>query len=70
MKYVLSIVVDNHANVMARVSSLFARRRFNMSSVTAARTSDPNISIITIVTSSARKTIKALRSLKVTKHKT
>ncbi len=50
MKYVLSIVVDNHANVMARVSSLFARRRFNMSSVTAARTSDPNISIITIVT--------------------
>ena len=28
MKYVLSIVVDNHANVMARVSSLFARRRF------------------------------------------
>ena len=50
MKYVLSIVVDNHANVMARVSSLFARRRFNMSSVTAARTSDPNVSIITIVT--------------------
>ena len=50
MQYVLSIVVDNHANVMARVSSLFARRRFNMSSVTAARTSDPNISIITIVT--------------------
>ena len=50
MKYVLSIVVDNHANVMARVSSLFARRRFNMSSVTAARTSDPSISIITIVT--------------------
>ncbi len=49
-KYVLSIVVDNHANVMARVSSLFARRRFNMSSVTAARTSDPDVSIITIVT--------------------
>ena len=50
MKYVLSIVVDNHANVMARVSSLFARRRFNMSSVPAARTSDPNVSIITNVT--------------------
>ena len=39
-KYVISIVVDNNANVMARVSSLFARRRFNMTSV----------SIITIVT--------------------
>lgn len=49
-KHVLSIVVDNNANVMARVSSLFARRRFNMTSVTAAETSDPSISIITIVT--------------------
>ena len=39
-KHVLSIVVDNNANVMARVSSLFARRRFNMTSVTAAQTSD------------------------------
>ena len=57
MKYVLSIVVDNHANVMARVSSLFARRRFNMSSVTAARTSDPNISIITIKFYFIKKTI-------------
>ncbi len=49
-KYVLSIVVDNNPNVMARVSSLFARRRFNMTSVTAAQTSDPGVSIITIVT--------------------
>ena len=49
-KYVLSIVVDNNPNVMARISSLFARRRFNMTSVTAAQTSDPAVSIITIVT--------------------
>ena len=49
-KYVLSIVVDNNPNVMARVSSMFARRRFNMTSVTAAQTSDPNVSVITIVT--------------------
>ena len=50
IKYVLSIVVDNNPNVMARVSSMFARRRFNMTSVTAAQTSDPNVSVITIVT--------------------
>ncbi len=49
-KHVISIVVANNANVMARVSSLFARRRFNMMSVTAAQTSDPSVSIITIVT--------------------
>ena len=49
-KYVLSIVVDNNPNVMARVSSMFARRRFNMTSITAAPTSDPSVSIITIVT--------------------
>ena len=48
-KYVLSIVVDNNPNVMARVSSMFARRRFNMTSVTAAQTSDPNVSVITII---------------------
>jgi acetolactate synthase-1/3 small subunit len=49
-KYVLSIVAENNPNVMARVSSMFARRRFNMTSITAAQTSDPGISVITIVT--------------------
>ena len=42
-KHVISIVVDNNANVMARVSSLFARRRFNMTSVTAAQTRSRHI---------------------------
>jgi len=50
MRYVLSILVDNNPNVMARISALFARRGFNMSSVTAAKTNDPHVSIITIVT--------------------
>ena len=49
-RYVLSIMVDNHANVLARIASLFARRRFNIDTITASATSNPAITRITIVT--------------------
>lgn len=46
---VLSILVDNHAGVLTRVSSLFGRRGFNIDSLTVSATDDPDISRITIV---------------------
>ena len=46
---VLSILVDNHANVLTRVASLFGRRGFNIDSLTVSTTDDPEISRITIV---------------------
>lgn len=46
---VLSILVDNHSGVLARVSSLFGRRGFNIDSLTVSATDDPKISRITIV---------------------
>lgn len=46
---VLSILVDNHSGVLARVSSLFGRRGFNIDSLTVSATDDPEISRITIV---------------------
>ncbi|MBQ4563306.1 MAG: acetolactate synthase small subunit [Lachnospiraceae bacterium] len=49
-KYVLSIMVDNRANVLARIAALFARRRFNIDTITASETSNPAITRITIVT--------------------
>lgn len=49
-KYVLSIIADNRTNVLARIASLFARRRFNIDTITASDTSEPNVSRITIVT--------------------
>ena len=45
---VLSVLVYNHSGVLARVSSLFARRGFNIDSLTVSATNDPEISRITI----------------------
>ncbi len=50
-KEVLSVLVDNHSGVLARVASLFGRRGYNIDSLTVSATNDPNISRITIVVS-------------------
>src|SRR5699024_4520167 len=47
---VISILVDNVSGVLARVSSLFCRRGFNIDSLTVSTTNDPNISRITVTT--------------------
>ena len=46
---VISIFVDNQANVLSRVVSLFGRRGFNIDSLTVSATNNPAISRITIV---------------------
>lgn len=48
-KEVISILVDNQANVLTRVSSLFGRRGFNIDSLTVSATNDPSLSRITVV---------------------
>lgn len=48
-KYVLSVLVENHAGVLSRVSGLFSRRGYNIDSLTVCETSDPNRSRMTIV---------------------
>ncbi len=48
-KEVLSVLVDNHSGVLARVASLFGRRGYNIDSLTVSATNDPGISRITIV---------------------
>lgn len=45
---VISLLVDNHSGVLARVSSLFCRRGFNIDSLTVSATNDPTISRITV----------------------
>jgi acetolactate synthase I/III small subunit len=45
----LSVLVENRAGVLARVSSLFARRGFNIVSLAVAPTDDERFSRITIV---------------------
>ena len=48
-KYVISILVDNQANVLTRISSLFGRREFNIDSLTVSATNNPLYSRITVV---------------------
>jgi acetolactate synthase-1/3 small subunit len=49
MKQTISILVENHAGVLSRVSGLFARRGFNIDSLAVGITDNPAISRITIV---------------------
>ncbi len=45
---VISLLVDNNSGVLARVSSLFCRRGFNIDSLTVSATNDPTVSRITV----------------------
>lgn len=49
MKHTLSILVENHAGVLSRVTGLFSRRGFNIDSLAVGITDDVDISRITIV---------------------
>ena len=46
---VISILVDNHYNVLSRVVSLFGRRGYNIESLTVSATNNPEISRVTVV---------------------
>ncbi len=48
-KFVLSVLVENKAGVLSRVSGLFSRRGFNIDSLTVCETSNPMRSRMTIV---------------------
>ena len=51
MKRIFSVSVENRFGVLSKVSSLFARRGYNIESITAGVTADPRYTRITIVTS-------------------
>lgn len=48
-KYILSVVVQNNSGVLARVSSLFGRRGYNIDSLTVSETNNPQISRMSII---------------------
>ena len=50
-KKYISILVANHEGVLARLSSLFCQRGFNIDSLTVSATNDESLSRITITTS-------------------
>lgn len=48
-KHILSMLVENNAGVLSRISGLFSRRGFNIDSLTVGVTQDPGMSRMTIV---------------------
>jgi acetolactate synthase-1/3 small subunit len=48
-QFIVSLLVNNHAGVLTRVTSLFSRRAFNIDSLTVGETEDPTLSRMTIV---------------------
>ena len=50
MRHILSILVENEAGALSRVSGLFSARGYNIESLTVAPTEDLSMSRMTIVT--------------------
>lgn len=59
-RQVVSLLVENNAGVLARVSSLFARKGFNIDTLTVSATNDPEISRITITTTGDENTLRQI----------
>lgn len=51
MKHTISVLVENHFGVLARVSGLFSSRGFNIDSLAVGETEDPTVSRMTIISS-------------------
>ncbi|WP_374390159.1 acetolactate synthase small subunit [Sandaracinobacter sp.] len=62
-RHTLSILVDNEAGVLGRITGLFSARGYNIESLTVADvTQDESVSRITIVTSGPRRVIDQIRA--------
>lgn len=60
-KHYLSLLVENNEGVLARISSLFCQRGFNIDSLTVSATDNPEISRITIVTTGDEAAFRQIR---------
>ena len=63
MRHILSILVENEAGALSRISGLFSARGYNIESLTVAPTEDASMSRMTIVTAGSDEVIE-----QITKH--
>jgi acetolactate synthase-1/3 small subunit len=49
MTHVLSMLVENHQGVLSRIAGLFSGRGYNLETITAGVTTDPEVTRITLV---------------------
>jgi acetolactate synthase I/III small subunit len=50
MRHTISVLVENKFGVLSRISGLFSGRGYNIESLSVAETTDPKVSVMTIVT--------------------
>ena len=50
MRHIISILVENEAGALSRISNMFSARGYNIESLTVAPTEDASMSRMTIVT--------------------
>ncbi|RMH12802.1 MAG: acetolactate synthase small subunit [Gammaproteobacteria bacterium] len=50
MRHIISVLLENEAGALSRVSNLFSARGFNIESLSVAPTEDPTLSRMTLVT--------------------
>ena len=60
MRHIISILLENEAGALSRVSGLFSARAFNIESLTVAPTEDRTMSRMTIVTSGSDEVIEQI----------
>ena len=58
MKQTISILVENQAGVLNRITGLFSRRAFNIESLAVGVTDDPTVSRITIIVDSGNSVVE------------
>jgi acetolactate synthase-1/3 small subunit len=60
MRHILSLLMENEAGALSRVSGLFSARAYNIESLTVAPTEDPTVSRMTVVTSGSEQIIEQI----------
>jgi acetolactate synthase-1/3 small subunit len=60
MRHIISILIENEAGALSRVSGLFSARAFNIESLTVAPTEDASLSRMTIVSTGSNEVIEQI----------
>lgn len=59
-KHILSVLVENQAGVLSKISGLFTRRGYNIDSLSVGETEDPETSRMTITLHGDRQTVEQI----------
>ena len=67
MKQTISVLVENQAGALNRITGLFSRRAFNIESLAVGVPDDPTISRITIIVDSGNSVVEQVEKNRIDK---